>query len=52
MKEKSRKKLWVKRRHRVVFAVLRVILTPILWLKYRYGADRAPIKSGPSSPNL
>lgn len=47
MKEKSRKKLWVKRRHRVVFAVLRVILTPILWLKYRYGADRAPIRSGP-----
>ncbi len=47
MKKNSKKKLWVKTRHRVVFAVLRVILTPILWLKYRYTADRAPIKKGP-----
>ena len=47
MKKKTKKKLWVKKRHAVVFALLRVILTPILWLKYRYGADRAPIKKGP-----
>ncbi len=45
--KKSKKKKWVKKRHAAVFAFLRFAMAPLLWLKYHYRAEKAPIKKGP-----
>ena len=45
-KQKKRKHIWVKKRHAVVFEVLRFILTPILTLKYRYRGEPSHLKKG------
>ncbi len=46
-KKAKKKKLWVKKRHAVVFAFLRFAMAGFVRLKYHYKAEKAPIKKGP-----
>lgn len=47
MKNSTKQKKWVKLRHRAVFAVLRVVLAPVLWLKYGYRAKKSRMERQP-----
>ena len=40
MEKKKKKQTWTKRRHRIVQAIARVLLTPYVKLKYRIQIDR------------
>ena len=45
--QRKKQRRWVKKRHAAVFAFLRFAMAPLLWLKYHYRAEKAPVKKGP-----
>lgn len=44
---KKKKKRWVRKRHAFVFAFLRFAMAPLMWIRYHYRAEKAPVRKEP-----
>lgn len=46
-KDKNKKPIWVKNRHKRVFAFLRVLMTPFVGLRYNFKCEKSKLPKGP-----